>query len=138
MKRILLVVLTFAALVSCSLNDDSDNTYYEFVPVEPIDFPTEFELDSLYNLKLKYYRPTSCHAFNDIYYAHDSVDVRTIAIVTTVFADNNNCEPLVDVSHEVNFDFKALDIESYTFKFWQGEDETGEDQYITLEVPVVE
>jgi len=36
------------------------------------------------------------------------------------------------------FNFKVTSNGSYIFKFWQGEDEAGETQYLTIEVPVIE
>jgi hypothetical protein len=38
---------------------------------------------------------------------------------------------------EVSFDFFVGQEESYVFKFWQGENENGDNQCLIVEVPVV-
>jgi hypothetical protein len=37
---------------------------------------------------------------------------------------------------ETSFDFIVLYEGSYLFRFWSGEDENGEQQYLEIEVPV--
>ena len=37
---------------------------------------------------------------------------------------------------EVTFNFMVTGNGSYIFKFWQGEYANGDDQYLTIEVPV--
>lgn len=121
--------------LSCSVGDDSDNSYNELLPVEEALVPTEFERGETYDINITYIRPTTCHAFNDIYYVSESNE-RTIAVVATVF-QNNNCSGSETLT-EASFSFKATTEDLYIFKFWQGEDENGEDQYLIVEVPVVD
>ncbi|WP_338732193.1 hypothetical protein [Mangrovimonas cancribranchiae] len=128
---ILLILLTF----SCSVEDDSPETYHEILPVESAIVPDEFELNEVYDIQLTYIRPTNCHAFYDIYYAK-SENERTVAIISTVFP-NDACET-IDAELEISFNFKPTETGSYIFKFWQGEDDNGEDEYMIVEVPVVE
>ena len=52
--------------------------------------------------------------------------------------DNATCETLENELVENTFNFKVTSNGSYIFKFWQGEDEAGEDQYLTIEIPVEE
>jgi hypothetical protein len=59
-----------------------------------------------------------------------------VAPITLVY-ENDNCETLDNVTEDATFNFIVTSNGSYIFKFWQGEDENGEDQYLTIEVPVV-
>ncbi len=135
MKKII-VLLIVAVLSSCNNDDASLNDYQELLPVESAMVPDEFELGQTYEITIFYMRPSTCHAFNDIYYRKHQNE-RTVAVVSTVFQSNGNCTNLEDTELEASFDFKATESGSYIFKFWKGKDEEGEDTYITVEVPVI-
>ena len=79
-------------------------------------------------------RPNSCHAFNDFYYVKDNNE-RTVAIMSTVLDNNQNCLELND-EQQRTFTLEATQTENYVFKFWQGEDDSGNDTYLIIEVPV--
>lgn len=123
-------------ITSCSLNDDNDANYsFEVLPVESVEIPAEFTLGETYPIKVKYLKPTSCHVFKEFYYSKN-LNERTVAPITLVY-ENDNCQTLENTLEEATFNFIVTGNGSYVFKFWQGEDEAGEDQYLTIEVPVV-
>lgn len=124
-----------ALFLSCSVDDNADYVF-EILPVESVDIPDEFTLGEVYPITVRYLRPTDCHAFNNFYYQKD-LNERTVAIVAYRVL-NDNCEDLTDELVEAEFNFMVTSNGSYIFKFWQGEDTNGEDQYLTIEVPVVE
>lgn len=132
----LLVCLFAFIILSCSVGDDTDTTYFEVLPVETATVPDEFVRGETHEIRMTYIRPTTCHAYNDIYYVPEANE-RSVAIVTTVFSGNGNCVSSGD-ELEASFEFKATTEDSYVFKFWQGEDENGEDQFLIIEVPVVD
>lgn len=136
MKRLLILLFALATLFSCSVGDDSPNTYMEILPVESATLPDEFERGEVYEISLTYLRVSNCHTFSDIYYTKEA-NKRTVAIVATVFVNNENCISSND-ELETSFNFEVTNSDSYIFKFWQGEDEYGEDQYLIVEVPVVD
>jgi len=137
MKKIVFLLLIAISLTSCSLEDDSPNNfYYEILPVESVELPEEFVLGQTYEITVTYLRPTTCHVYNNIYYEAE-LNQRTVAVVTTVY-QNNDCLPLIDQVAEVTFNFMVNSNGTYVFKFWQGEDENGNDLYYVVEVPVVE
>ena len=72
--------------------------------------------------------------FREFYYAKN-LNERTVAPITIVY-ENDNCETLDNVLEEATFNFIVTSNGSYIFKFWQGEDANGDDQYLTIEVPV--
>ena len=137
MKRLFLVCLVALSLASCSVeNDDSNDFYYEILPIESVDVPEEFTLGETYEIHMSYYRPSSCYVFNDFYYDSE-LNQRTIAVVNSVYP-NHSCEPLDEELVDVSFNFKVNNNGTYIFRFYQGEDETGDDIYYIVEVPVTE
>ncbi|WMI66582.1 hypothetical protein RBH94_05325 [Aestuariibaculum sp. YM273] len=136
MKKLLLFSLSLLLFVSCNTDDDYDNYYFEILPVKSVDIPEEFVMGETYPITVSYEKPSSCYVYRNLYYAKDN-NQRTVAPIMTVY-DNNNCQPLVEFEEDVTFNFIVTSNGSYVFKFWQGEDENGEDLYLTIEVPVVE
>jgi hypothetical protein len=135
MKK-LLVLLIGLLLFTCSSSDDSLDNYQEAMPIETVNLPEEFILNQEYEIVVTYLRPTACHAFNDIFY-QKHLNETTIYVIGTVFINNGNCTAL-NTELEASFNFKATQTGASIFKFWQGEDDNGEEIYLTVEVPVVE
>lgn len=135
MKKLLVICLTLI-LASCSVDDDSVDYSFEILPVESVDIPTEFTLGETYPITVSYLKPSSCHSFREFYYLKNNNE-RTVAPINYVF-EEDDCETLENELVENTFNFIVTGNGSYIFKFWQGEDADGEDQYLTIEVPVVE
>lgn len=131
-----LFALSFALFLfaSCSVNDDHPDFSFEVLPIESVVIPDEFELGEVYPITVSYFRSTTCNYFHDFYYLKENNE-RTVAAIDVVF-EENNCETLDDVLVESTFNFIVTSNGSYIFKFWQGEDTNGEDQYLIIEVPV--
>lgn len=136
MRRLLVLCLTLVLFASCSVDDDNTNYSFEILPVESVDIPNEFVLGETYPITVFYFRPSTCHSFREFYYLKENNE-RIVAPINYVF-DQNNCEDLEESLVEATFNFIVTSNGSYIFKFWQGEDANGEDQYLIIEVPVVE
>lgn len=137
MKKLFLLFAVSLLFASCSIeNDDSNDFYYEILPIESVDIPEEFTLGETYEMHVSYFRPSGCHLFNDFYYSSE-LNQRTVAVINTVYP-NHTCETLEDELVEVSFNFMVTSNGTYVFRFWQGEDENGNDTYYIVEVPVVE
>ena len=136
MKRFIVLCLTLVLFSSCSIDDDGTTYSFDVLPVESVDIPDEFTLGETYPITVSYLRPSTCHAFKEFYYVKENNE-RTVAPITYVF-DRNNCETLENELVEATFNFIVTSNGSYIFKFWQGEDNEGEAQYLTIEVPVVD
>lgn len=134
MKKLIALSVVLLLFASCSLDDDSQNYSFEILPVESVDIPDEFTLGETYPITVSYFKPSTCHSFKEFYYAKKNNE-RTVATINYVF-ENNTCETLTDELVEATFNFIVTSNGSYIFKFWQGEDGSGEDQYLTIEVPV--
>ena len=109
------------ALVACSTGNTDDSktgVSFEILPI-----------------RVLYFRPSNCHAFSEFYFEKQGSE-RVVAIINSVI-DNINCEALDNDLIEVLFNFVAEDSGTYSFKFWQGFDQNGNDQYYIVEVPVL-
>jgi hypothetical protein len=135
MKKFL-VLCSILLLASCSVNDDRTNYSFEVLPVESVDIPDEFQWGETYPITVSYLRPSSCHSFKEFYYLKENNE-RTVAPINFVFEDDT-CTDLEDTLVEATFNFVVTSYGSYIFKFWQGEDTNGDDQYLIIEVPVIE
>lgn len=139
MKKILVLSVIITAFFSCSTDDSPSSVFYfEILPIETVFIPSEVEFGQTYTIDYNYLRPTNCHFFSDLYYLVEG-STRTVAVVNSVLnSTEENCESLTSDLVESSFDFYVRqESGSYTFKFWQGEDENGDDIYLVYEVPVV-
>ena len=135
MKKLIFYCAFLCILTSCSLSEDDPKYHFEILPIESVEIPNEFTLGETYPITVSYYKPSSCYAFNDFYYSSE-LNERTIAVINTVY-DDQACTQALELT-DATFNFMVNNNGSYIFKFWQGEDDNGEDIYYTVEVPVVE
>lgn len=134
MKKIIFLLSLFLVFNSCSV-DDGENYHLELLAIEQVEIPDSFTIDQTYTIKLKYYRPTSCHAKNGIYY-EKHLNIRTVAVQNVVF-DRDDCQPVNNELVEQTFDFFVTNNGSYIFKFYKGKDVNGENIFEEIEVPVI-
>ncbi|MCF6295187.1 MAG: hypothetical protein L3J25_05810 [Flavobacteriaceae bacterium] len=141
MKKIFFFGFVALAFWSCSIDDSiNEDFYFEILPIESASVPTEMRFGEVYTINYSYFKPSSCHFFNNLYYVAES-NIRTIAVINKVINNTGNivCEDLTDELEEKSFNFVVNNNGgTYVFKFWQGEDENGEDTYLVFEVPVVQ
>ena len=135
MKKIYLIIFVLL-ITSCSLKDESTNFHYQTLPVESIDIPSEFELGETYAITIYSLRPTTCHTLDNLYHYKDDTNEHTITAVSLVY-EKNDCVLLEDEIMEYTFNFVVNNSGSHIFNFWEGKNEQDEDQYLTIEVPVL-
>lgn len=134
---LILAVIAVTAFSSCELGDDDTvNYHFELIPTESAVFPESFVMGRTYTIKVYYKRPTTCHFFEGFYYDKE-LNVRTIAIQTSVI-HTNNCTDLNEEPVEASFDFLPTSSGYYIFKFYKGKDEYGNNLFMEYEVPVVQ
>lgn len=136
MKKIFLLLSLVFTVVSCSVNNDEPNFHYELLPIQEVEIPSEFVMGETYQIKMWYYRPSTCHSFGGFYY-EKNLNERTIAIQNTV-QEESTCTTLTDELVYATLDFYVTNNGSYVFKFWQGVDDNLEDVFYEVEVPVVD
>ena len=138
MKKVILIALVFLSLLSCSIDDDTPTFYFEFIPIENVVIPESFEFGNVYSIKYSYFKQSTCHNFNDLFFEPFN-NTRTVAVINRVYHEDTNvsCEELTDQLQIHTFQFHVTtNYDSIIFKFWQGVDEEGEDEYLIIEVPI--
>ncbi|WP_178991227.1 hypothetical protein [Winogradskyella schleiferi] len=135
MKRYALLVFAFISLfTSCSLDDDGTNySGTEILPIESVVMPESFVFGETYEIEITYVRPSNCYQFYNFFYDIDGNE-RTVAVINSVYIDGTCVQDPESVT--VTLNFMVNSNETYLFKFYQGHDEEGEDQYYLVEVPV--
>ena len=136
MKRLIVFGLALFLFFSCDLDDDGPDFNLELLPIESVEIPDEFELGEVYPITVSYFKPSTCHSFREFYYLKENNE-RTVAVINYEYL-NNSCEELEEELVEATFNFIVTSNGSYIFKFWQGEDTNGENQYLTIEVHVID
>jgi hypothetical protein len=141
MKKLLLLFITLSLFTfsSCSLNDDDRLQFHmEFVPVTAVEMPEYFERGGTYTIDVYYTRPNDCHYFEGFAYEANG-NARTVAVQTIVIEDAE-CQPLpTDAPEKASFEFLCApqyNNQTYVFKFYQGADANGNQQFLEVEVPV--
>ncbi len=134
-KKVLLTFLVAVTLVSCSLDSDNDtNLVLKTLPIKTYEVPEEFELGMSYTLKVEYDLPDACHSYYNLYYQHEGSS-RIVAISALVNTKRTCTEAIITKSHE--FVVSVKQTEDYTFRFWKGEDNDGNDIFEDVIVPVI-
>ena len=139
MKKLLSILIIFA-LWSCSTDDPLPEEFtFEILPIISVsDMPDSVNFNETYIINYTYALPTTCHSFSDLYYLEQG-DVRTVAVISRRINEIGNivCEDLAFEEIEGQFTFTVLNTGgTYIFKFWQGVDNNGEDEYLIYEVPI--
>ena len=116
MKKFFWLIVIAILFNSCSV-DEEPKFHYEILAVDSYIVPESFVFRHNYEIKIFYKRPTTCHAFQGLYY--NSFDnTRTIAIQCAV-ANNSYCQIYVGEASEVSLNFYANSLEPYLFKFYK-------------------
>lgn len=143
MKKLLLLLalVTFSIFSSCSPEDDNNLSFtLELVPVQDIaDIPEHFERGRTYDIKLYYMMPSDCHYLNKILLEPMGANEWMVAIEAFV-VDNPDCNQFEQmVMEEVIVQFTCTTSYSgnnCTLKFYNGEDDEGNPQFIERTIPV--
>ncbi len=134
--KIVLTFLLVVILTGCSDDDNGTSFFYELATVQEASLPDQFNREETYTITVSYFRPTDCHSFAGFDYDRLGNE-RTVSVVNLV-VNQGNCKDLETTDLvEVSFDFLVGNEDSYIFRFWQGRDENGDNQFLTVEVPVL-
>lgn len=135
-KFVLLILICFAAFTSCSIDDNGSNFIgTEILPIESVEIPESFVYGESYEILITYNRPSTCHQFYNFFYEIDRNE-RTVAVINSVYSNESCVQESESVTVTLNFTVNGT--ETYLFKFYQGEDADGEDQYLLVEVPILD
>lgn len=137
MRRIKIIFAFFFIItfIGCS-DDDETRFFYELVTVHEATLPDQFNRGETYTINVSYFRPTDCHSFSGFDYTKLGNE-RTVSVVNLVVSEGNCKELEKKDLVKVSFDFFVGQENSYVFRFWQGRNENGDNQFLTIEVPVI-
>lgn len=134
-KLLWVLLLVMAPLVSsCDLEDDYAN--FRFVKLQVIDaeLPESFDIYETYQIKVTYLRPNNCTFFEGFDITKPDTTVRNVVVVGSELEDSACSQVTGEVVEYFNFTCYYHD--TYTFRFWAGEDEDGNAVFLEYDVPV--
>ncbi len=141
MKKVKIILAFFLATIFTGCLDDDDTIafFYDAVAIEEVTIPDQFTRGETYEITVSYFRPSTCHSFSGFDYDGFGNE-RTVAVINVVINDHDTtCEDLEETDLiEESLNFFVGQEDSYIFRFWQGRDDQGNNQFLTIEVPVVE
>ena len=138
MKRLLkgLPILLYALLIAGCDNSDDGAKYY-FVPLQitAVEVPEFFQLNETYEIGVTYLRPDSCTGFQGFDVGSEESEAHTIRQVVAIGAEfqESSCEELNE-ELQTTFQFICLYSKPYLFRFYTGDGEAGDPQYLEVEV----
>ena len=139
MKKILLLLTVLFMLTSCSIEPDKGVDFdLVFIAADSIDAPAYVTPGHTYPIKMYYKRPTDCYYVSDEVYSEITGSNYTLAVPAYLIQDAN-CLPITAAApQEMVYDFVCplSTATSFTFKFYNGDDEQGKKKFIEVAVPV--
>ena len=133
MKKILILLSIAISFTNCSIDDDRQSFYQEVMHIDSAELPSEFMLGEIYEISVTYTRPNGCYLFSN-FVVQPEENTRRVFVIDNVYT-NNACTQATEQA-TVSFNFEVLYDQTYVFQFYQGQ-VGGEDQYLIIEVPVV-
>ncbi len=126
-------LLFFFAICGCEVESE-ENFQFTALEVVSVAMPEAFNQNESHNIEVTYRRPDSCTFFHRFDVTAGTINTRKMYAIGSKLTQED-CEATND---EViaSFDFIALEIGVYTFRFYTGENASGEEQYLEYVVPV--
>ncbi|MFS4492816.1 hypothetical protein [Maribacter sp. 2308TA10-17] len=131
---IFLFAIVSFLMSSCDL-DDGQNFHFLPLQIVSAELPESFTLNETYKIQVTYNQPDGCTGFAGFEVNDQDLTVRNVVVVGTRRTDQDTCIANIE-EQTTSFDFIVKYSQPYTFRFWQGESESGEQQYLEIMVPV--
>ena len=138
MKRSFLLLCAFMASLtfsSCDIGDDGPNFHFVPLRIESVEMPESFDLEETYVISFKYIVPDGCTNYEGIDVVDEEVTTRKVVAIGAQRTDQAACAEVIQ-EEVASFNFVVLQNQPYLFRFYQGEDVNGEQQFLEVEVPV--
>jgi hypothetical protein len=131
---VLLLAAVIALFSSCDLEEEEN---FHFLPLQIVsaELPESFTLNEVYTIPVTYIQPDACTGFAGFEVNDQDTTVRNVFLIGTRRTDQDACTENIE-EQIASFNFIVKYSETYTFRFWQNEDENGEQQYLEIVVPV--
>jgi len=136
MKRTIVLFLGIILLFcfnSCDIDSDEN---FQFVILEVVSatMPEVFNQNEPHSIEVVFRRPDTCTFFSNFDVESENTNARNIIAIGSLLTEAD----CTDTNDEVSalFEFTALEIGAYTFRFYAGNTADGEPEYIEYVVPV--
>lgn len=139
MKKVLLLFLCIASLItnSCTLDDGGEKFHFVPLQITAAELPESFSLNQTYQIKVTYSMPNSCTSFEGFDITESDTADNVVRNVVAIGSERENLQCTQEMQEmETTFSFLCLYSKTYIFRFWTGEDESGSSQFFEIEVPV--
>ncbi|MBT8307401.1 MAG: hypothetical protein KJN85_10735 [Maribacter sp.] len=132
---VLIAILVSLSFTSCDLGDDGPNFHFVPLVIESVEMPESFDLNETYEINVTYTIPDGCTFYEGFDVVKEATSIRKVVAVGAKRTDQEACTEVVR-QEMASFDFVVLYDQEYLFRFYQGEDANGEQQFLEVEVPV--
>ncbi len=136
MKKFILFSLFISLMLGIYSCDKEDivNPTFEKLEIISVDVPDTFLMGRTYEIQVTYNRPDGCTYLEGFDVTPVDQMVREVTAVGARFEQDSCTQSIIEETDQ--FLFQVIYDGPYTFNFWQGEDSTGNPQFLTIEVPV--
>ena len=138
MKRIYttaLIVLCGLVFFNCEI-DTGENFFFVSMEVTEADVPEFFVLNESHNIEVTFSRPDDCTFFQGFDVFAEENGRTTVVAIGSVLTEED-CVPSEDSLTGI-LTLTAESVNTYTLRFYSGEDADGNLQYLEYQVPVVD
>lgn len=138
MKRVFTATLICVVTMwmgGCDIDNDQ-NFHFVTLRIVDADVPESFDQNEVYDITVTYERNNGCVFFEG--FDVQDVDLTTrniVAIGSELTNTDTACTQAVE-QVEANFTFRVLYTEPYLFRFYTGDDEDGNPQYLEYTIEV--
>ena len=137
MKKLVVLLFSFAYLISCSSNDDVGSLTPNLAGVLSVTLPDSLVHAQAYGIEIIYKLPTNCDHFSGFDNSKKE-NVFFIGVVCSHHTSNTNCVDTGNLQESVTLNFVAERDDFYIFNFWQGKNALGTDEFLIIETPVTQ
>lgn len=132
--KVLAVLVLVLSNTACEIGEDDVSYHFVTLQVVAVDMPEQFRLNETYQVGVTVLEANGCTDFEGFNITSEGTSVRQVVAIGTEQADVA-CPEIVTEA-QVSFEFTCLYPDTYLFRFWTGENESGEPEFLEIEVPV--
>lgn len=122
-------------LHSCNSEDNGQNVYFTTLPVIRVNVPETFEVNKTHAIGVTYLKPDTCTSFEGFDVAITRETGRDIAVIGSVITNDVACAQVVEEAVAL-FQFTVNFTGKYLFRFYSGQDRSGNPVYLEYTVPM--
>lgn len=132
-KAVFAVVLLLQ-ISGCDISGEEANYHFVTLQTIAVDAPESFKINETYTIGVTLLIPNGCTSFEGFDVTSEGQTIRRVVGIGTELDDMACTQAVEEVSS--SFEFLCLYSGTYLFKFWTGQSESGEPQFLEIEVPV--